>query len=286
MVKKIQITLGNKTFYTLIVLASIAIIASIAFAYNSSYSGAVPGSRASVMGHTADEIDGIVASGGGAVVGWVKIADVAGHGANLAHAASGYVAWMQYSDKNDHSLEKICQDAGYTTFTGACKDVYSGNPLQGSVLASNSTAYPSTGLEVGEWSITCLFGNGHYDMHSETAQILCIKSGGGSSGLTDSSMQQNGYAQIGDLLIQWGDATLGDQETGYPVNFPIQFSQVYSVVASRKTWESGNMGLDDSWINVYNVNNTGFKAFIERSSGGGVGPSAPVHTYWQAIGKK
>lgn len=68
MVKKIKLNInfGNKTFYTIIAIALVLIVAGIVYAYDISYSGAVSGSKASVMGHTADEIDG--GSGGGA--GW------------------------------------------------------------------------------------------------------------------------------------------------------------------------------------------------------------------------
>ena len=56
-------------------------------AYNSSYSGAVPGSRASIMGHTADEIDG---AGGLTDCITVKSA-TAGYSLNVS-CPSGYLA--------------------------------------------------------------------------------------------------------------------------------------------------------------------------------------------------
>ncbi len=49
MMKKLQITLGNKTFYTLIAIAFVLIVAGIAYALNSG--------NYLVHGHTADEID-------------------------------------------------------------------------------------------------------------------------------------------------------------------------------------------------------------------------------------
>jgi len=60
MVKTIQINLSNKLFYSLIVLAIILVVSGFAIAYNSAYSGAVANSKASIMGHTADEIDGSI----------------------------------------------------------------------------------------------------------------------------------------------------------------------------------------------------------------------------------
>ena len=102
-------------------------------------------------------------------------------------------------------------------------------------------------------------------------------------GLTASSMSQNGYAQIGNLLIQWGYARLGSVEGGYTVNFPVTFTEVYSVVATRRT--SDNI-YNDAWVDVYDVTRTRFKAYVQISWEGHVGPSSPVYAYWQAIGRK
>jgi len=55
--RKIQVTFGNKTFYTLIALLIVVVVAGVAIAYNKDWVTA-PGTP-SIMGHTPDEIEGL-----------------------------------------------------------------------------------------------------------------------------------------------------------------------------------------------------------------------------------
>jgi|GEM_PF-1968041 len=84
-------------------------------------------------------------------------------------------------------------------------------------------------------------------------------------------------------MIQWGYNNLGSSEGGTSISFPQAFTQVYSVVATRRT---SNSIYNDAWVDVYDVTNSGFKAYTQISWDGGIGPASPVYAYWQAIGKK
>ena len=57
---KINITLGSKTFYTLIAIISIAILSVFVYAYAPTSTTANP----AIMGHSANEIEGAISGGG------------------------------------------------------------------------------------------------------------------------------------------------------------------------------------------------------------------------------
>jgi len=63
MTKEVKIVLSNKVFYTLILIGILIVLAWVVVAYGGGYGDA------SIMGHTANEIDGLSASGSG----WVDV---------------------------------------------------------------------------------------------------------------------------------------------------------------------------------------------------------------------
>lgn len=62
-----NITFQKKDLWLLSAIFVFLIGVGFVVAYDKGYSGAVPGSRASIMGHTANEIDGNLSGGGGAL---------------------------------------------------------------------------------------------------------------------------------------------------------------------------------------------------------------------------
>lgn len=78
---------------------------------------------------------------------------------------------VYYNDGADHSPMKVCTDAGYNYYSGACRFVdTSSRKYQGSVAANQQTYDPN-------WGITCLYGNGAFYFYSNRAdsEILCCK---------------------------------------------------------------------------------------------------------------
>jgi len=78
---------------------------------------------------------------------------------------------VRYTDGQDHSPEKICQTAGYTTFAGACRFIDTlGKRYNGSILANTQTYNPN-------WAIGCAYGsiNVWFSSSLNSSQILCIK---------------------------------------------------------------------------------------------------------------
>ena len=94
--------------------------------------------------------------GSGAVVGWVTVHPGSTQGSDN----------IVYPDTTDHSPTKICQDAGYTAYTGACKVSHT-FAIEGT-LATNT-------LLSGKWALSCNYGNSGYYMKTDSV-IQCIKS--------------------------------------------------------------------------------------------------------------
>lgn len=111
---------------------------------------------------TKGYVDGLgTGTGSSCNVAWVNIPSGSSQGPN-------YVFWQ---DSKDHSPTKICQDAGYSFATGACKSILPSSALiEGSTVANASTYNPN-------WGISCTFGQDSFYMSSDPSksQILCIK---------------------------------------------------------------------------------------------------------------
>ena len=69
-----------------------------------------------------------------------------------------------YPAGQDYSPMTICANAGYTTYTGACKGATT-IQIQGGLVANTV---------LGGWALSCHYGGGAYYMDG-TFQILCIK---------------------------------------------------------------------------------------------------------------
>lgn len=94
---------------------------------------------------------------GSASTGWVVMP-------NNAIQAATHVYW---NDGLDHSPSKICQNAGYTTFSGACRFTSGGLPFEGTLLSNRYSYNPN-------WAISCMWGGANFYMNP-SGEILCIK---------------------------------------------------------------------------------------------------------------
>ena len=84
-------------------------------------------------------------------------------------AVSGGSAHIHYTDGKDHSPTAICRNAGFTTFSGACRTAVSGRKVQGSVVSNQTTYYPN-------WALSCQYGNGVFFFSPTVpSEIVCIK---------------------------------------------------------------------------------------------------------------
>jgi hypothetical protein len=90
MVKKIQINLGNKTFYTLIIFLAVLIIGGIVYAYNSS-----PANPA-IMGHTSNE----VLNCSRVSTGWISLINGNTYSATCPANKQGIVCLFDFYDTN------------------------------------------------------------------------------------------------------------------------------------------------------------------------------------------
>jgi hypothetical protein len=86
-----------------------------------------------------------------------------------------------------------------------------------------------------------------------------------------------GHARIGSLLFQWGTASTPSGENTYPVSFPVQFSEVFQVVAVADQCSGSN----ETWVQVCSVVPTGFNVIVNWS---GTGANSSSQTRWIAIG--
>jgi hypothetical protein len=120
--------------------------------------------------NTARAVEMAVAAGGGCK--WV----------NIDSGGTQIGQYVVYTGGSDNSPEKMCINAGYTSYSGACKTQkigFSGDPcgstadgteIQGSVLSNNS-------ISGGNWGISCIYGNVCFSLNPDPAksQILCCK---------------------------------------------------------------------------------------------------------------
>lgn len=100
-------------------------------------------------------------------VAWVSIPSGSIQLGTLSSDNQSHVYW---NDNEDHSPSKICSDAGYKTFSGACQFSFNGLLFEGSLVANQYTYNPN-------WSLSCHWGGNSYyfDATNGTSKILCIK---------------------------------------------------------------------------------------------------------------
>ncbi|MEK6929000.1 MAG: hypothetical protein AABW65_03555 [Nanoarchaeota archaeon] len=97
------------------------------------------------------------------LIGWISVPSGA-----IQSTSGTYVYW---SDGLDYRPSKVCRDAGYDDYTGACRSTY-----QGSIEVYEGTFLGNQLGPGGSWSWSCQFGAGQYQMTPEsTSQIQCIK---------------------------------------------------------------------------------------------------------------
>jgi len=92
--------------------------------------------------------------------------------------------------------------------------------------------------------------------------------------LAQQSLTENGYIQIGGLLIQWGKYTGG---ANCPtVTFPIAFSQIFNINGQIE----GTVGMNGGMLEIYSVTTTNFIANQRRHDAAAL----TNNFWWTAIG--
>lgn len=105
-----------------------------------------------------------------------------------------------------------------------------------------------------------------------------IKQMGALQAITGASvLSQNGYIQLGDVIIQWGLSDTVSPERGATVVFPIAFPNACFVVVPGTHCSAG--AGSDVWGQVNSFNKTQFTWFAQASGG-----IVNMRLAWIAIG--
>lgn len=153
-----------------------------------------------------------------------------------------------------------------TSATSATTATTATNQSGGTLNATSGTV--SGALSAGSFSGTALASTAQTLTGSSNTQAITPAGFAGSS-----SLAASGYYKLpGGLIMQWGNTGAVSGSTASTVTFPIAFTNVWSVQATKA--ESGGF-VNDS-VNIANVSASGFQAAN--------GATAATTVYWFAVG--
>jgi Tfp pilus assembly protein PilX len=112
----------------------------------------------------------------GSDFGWVNLVGGPHSGGTTVRNAT-YDYYVSWSDPGDHSATKICQDAGYIYYTGACRSQGAGAMsayyITGSVIGARNISGTGSWLSCLSWAGTT--DSTSYFNVSSSSEILCAK---------------------------------------------------------------------------------------------------------------
>ena len=118
----------------------------------------------------------------GSDFGWVNLVGGPHSGGTTVRNAT-YDYYVRWSDSGDHSATKICQDAGYFYYTGACRSQGAGAMsayyITGSVIGARNISGTGSWLSCLAWagamSAYYITDSSSYFDVSASSEILCAK---------------------------------------------------------------------------------------------------------------
>ena len=112
----------------------------------------------------------------GSDFGWVNLVGGPHSGGTTVRNAT-YDYYVRWLDSGDHSATKICQDAGYLYYTGACRSQGAGTLsayyITGSVIGARNISGTGSWLSCLAWAGTT-DSSSYFDV-SASSEILCAK---------------------------------------------------------------------------------------------------------------
>jgi len=206
-----NVNIKKKDLFLLSAIMVFLVGVGFVVAYNAGYSGAVPGSQASIMGHTADEIDGLGGGGGScsfgawqdvtvAAVGETNQGPVATDGV-LVMGSSGETSGVHiYTGSNPSSLFEVTHENSH----GA---VSLGTPIKKGDYWKVTT--DSGSIDKAYWiSLNCGGTGGTYS-HTDCSWVASDYCGTRSSAWVDVTCPVGKYAAGYGIIGCTGDNILG-----------------------------------------------------------------------------